>query len=112
MDNEKTILTRLVSEKLYADAWPTAEKIADHLLENGVVIPPCKIGDEAYAIRTAGDGLYAKKSVVSQMVFTHDMRVGIVVHNVARGFWGKDVFATREEAEAEIARRRSNHESV
>lgn len=26
------------------------EKLADHLIENGVVVPPCKVGDTVYCI--------------------------------------------------------------
>ena len=28
----------------------TISKIADHLLENGVIVPPCKVGDTVYYI--------------------------------------------------------------
>ena len=30
------------------------EAIADHLLANGVIVPPCKIGDEVYCIMAKG----------------------------------------------------------
>lgn len=30
------------------------EIIADHLIENGVIVPPCKVGDRVYSIN-AGD---------------------------------------------------------
>lgn len=26
------------------------EKVADHLIENGVILPPCKVGDTVYSI--------------------------------------------------------------
>ena len=32
--------------------WDTFDDIADHLLENGVIVPPCKIGDTIYVIET------------------------------------------------------------
>ena len=32
----------------------------------------------------------------------------ICVKHIARGLWGKTVFATKEEAEAEISRRKGN----
>ena len=31
---------------------PAAEKIADYLLQNGVIVPPCKVGDEVYCIKS------------------------------------------------------------
>ena len=32
--------------------WGTveAEALADYLLENGVIVPPCKVGDELYCV--------------------------------------------------------------
>lgn len=28
--------------------YPTVEQIADHLIANGVIVPPCKVGDTVY----------------------------------------------------------------
>ena len=30
--------------------FQTTQNIADHLLANGVIVPPCKVGDEVYII--------------------------------------------------------------
>ncbi len=30
--------------------YQTAQNVADHLLANGVIVPPCKVGDIVYAI--------------------------------------------------------------
>ena len=32
-----------------------AERHADHLLENGVIVPPCKVGDNLYVISQMKD---------------------------------------------------------
>ena len=32
-----------------------AEYVADHLLANGVIVPPCKVGDTVYHIAKCGD---------------------------------------------------------
>ena len=32
----------------------TIEIIAEHLLENGVIVPPCKVGDVVYAVKENG----------------------------------------------------------
>lgn len=37
-------LVELLGDYLYA------EQIADHLLNNGVIVPPCKVGDKVYYI--------------------------------------------------------------
>lgn len=33
----------------------TAEHTADHLLANGVIVPPCKVGDKVYYISAVGN---------------------------------------------------------
>lgn len=30
--------------------YQTAQNVADHLLANGVIVPPCKVGDDVYSI--------------------------------------------------------------
>lgn len=62
-------------------------------------IIPCKIGDPAWVIKNFGGVLIPKQGNVSEMFFTWDMRLMIVVKNQARGEWGKQVFATYEDAE-------------
>ena len=65
---------------------------------------PCKIGDTVYIARRYKCHKRPRKGVVSEMFFTYDMELCIVVKGVARGKWGVDVFATYEEAEAQIER--------
>lgn len=73
---------------------------------------PCKLGDEVWAIKRCFD-VYNRpyKTVVKEMYFADDMRLCIVAKGICRGEWGKAVFATQEEAIAEIERRK-NHEKV
>lgn len=59
---------------------------------------PCKIGDTAWVICNHKGHKKPKKGVVSEMYYTDDMRLHIVVKFVKRGEWGKDVFGTQEEA--------------
>lgn len=35
-----------------------AESIADYLLENGVIVLPCKVGDRVWELRRCDDGMY------------------------------------------------------
>ena len=69
------------------------------IIRNGVIPFPCNIGDTVYAIRNHRGEKYPHKGVVSEMYFTSDMSLMIVVKNIARGQWGKEVFRTEEEAE-------------
>ena len=80
-----------------------AGRAADALLESGVTILPCKIGQSVWIIRDfAGGNKRPVKGIVSDMYFTKDMSLIIVVKYVRRGIFGETVFLTREEAEAKL----------
>ena len=59
---------------------------------------PVKIGDTAWVICNHKGHKKPKKGVVSEMYYTDDMKLCIVVKFIKRGTWGKDVFGTQEEA--------------
>lgn len=67
---------------------------------------PCKIGDRVWAIRNYKGILIPQEGIVREMFFDDGMNLVICVKHIARGLWDKTVFATKEEAEAEIARRK------
>lgn len=69
---------------------------------------PCKIGDMVWAIRSFHGIKHPQKGVVSEIYFMNNMEIQVVVKYVARGKWGETVFATKEEAEAAIAERRTD----
>lgn len=69
---------------------------------------PCKIGDKVWIARRYKCHKRPRWGIVSEMFFTDDMELCIVVKGVARGKWGVDVFATYEEAQTEIERRCKN----
>ena len=71
-----------------------------------VVAIPCKIGDTVYAIRRYNSERSVKQGKVSEMFFTDDMELCIVVAHIARGLWGKTIFGSEEEAKEMIERRR------
>ncbi len=75
------------------------------------VAPPCKIGDYVWAIRNRNGTIQPERGVVSEMYFTSDMQLRIVVKYIARGEWGKTVFATDKEAYAAIAERKTKNET-
>jgi hypothetical protein len=82
----------------------TAEHTADHLIENGVVVPPCKVGQRVYAINLNGE------------LRTHLQSDRITQIKINRGgyhfkcWWGyfhlsdigKTVFLTKSEAEQKL----------
>ena len=64
---------------------------------------PCKIGDEVFCLRNRnGKRWEIFRGTVTQMYFVEDMRIGIYAKGGSRGEWGKEFFATREEAEAAL----------
>ena len=70
---------------------------------------PCKIGDTVWGIRYHTGVPYIKQGTVSEMAYLDDMRLAIAVKFApkynTRGFWGVNIFATREECVAEVERR-------
>lgn len=98
-----------------------ADKLCEGLVENHPVVIhaksaptidaielPCKIGDKVWIARRYKCHKRPRWGIVSEMFFTDDMELCIVVKGVARGKWGVDVFATYEEAQAEIEIRDKN----
>lgn len=79
--------------------------MADLMIANGVTVLPCKLGDRVWAIRCYKGVLQPQEGIVNEMFFCDDMRLCIVVKHIARGEWGKTVFATEEEAQAAIRER-------
>lgn len=69
---------------------------------------PCKIGDTVWCIRNFHGHKNAQEGIVSEMLFTKEMKLQIVVKYVGRGIWGEKIFATREEAEAKLRKEREN----
>ena len=95
----------------------TVQTIADYLLENGVIVPPCKVGQAVY--------------IIDEPDFEDDYVLEVQVSGVGRdigGVWvtmdlplgfkrsgyigatdiGKTVFLTKEEAEQALKEREQN----
>lgn len=60
---------------------------------------PCEIGDTVWMLRKYHKDKTPKEGNVWQMFFSPDMRLIIGIKGVGKGEWGKNVWATREEAE-------------
>lgn len=87
MMNERERLVELLLE--FGATW-YPPKLADYLLENGVVVLPCKVGDTVYQRDNAGQ-IY--ESTVKNIIYDTD---GIAFDERAVG---KTIFLTKEEAE-------------
>jgi hypothetical protein len=120
-------LARLLSEAegLVNNDLPTVEQIADYLLANGVIVPPCKVGQTVWirwGFPDTKKGIYPVKVYALRFdTKKNNMRLcvtgtflitaygGSFTHNYMGTFpWdsvGKTVFLTREEAEKALAER-------
>lgn len=72
-----------------------AEEMADYLIANGVIVPPCKVGDTVYQV----DAERVYPSVVKAVIYDTD---GIAFDERAIG---KTVFTSPEEAEQALKER-------
>ena len=75
----------------------TITEISDHLIDNGVIVPPCKVGDTLYEITDGG-----KITTFTVRSFYH------IVRWMEDEVFGFILFTTREEAEKALAERRKN----
>ena len=76
--------------------------IADHLIANGVILPPCKVGDTVYKLHTAN--LEPTGKITKRIITQVSLSAFTVTDDGAFGRFdfddfGKTVFFTREEAE-------------
>ena len=84
-----------------------AEFIADYLLDKGVIVPPCKIGDDVYVIEDWGEKIKPEQKQVGAIVI-EDID-GIIIKELRECAYdgtigefdkfGKTVFLNKEEAE-------------
>jgi hypothetical protein len=86
----------------------TLQTIADHLLANGVIVPPCKVGQTVWFIRnqkiieTKVDKIVLKYCGLYIKLDCNSM------YETSCNSIGKTVFLTREEAEAKLKELRNN----
>lgn len=83
------------------------EKTVEHLIKNGVILPPCKIGDEVYRISKR----YGKWVILPREVccitysITYQNEVVWQLFTTVLDVLGVTVFLTREDAEDAIRRK-------
>ena len=81
------------------------DSLADYLIENGVIVPPCKVGDKVYDISEFFDGtncpeiyeydvqcIYIEEEKGKQIFYIADLKY-------PSDEWGKTLHFSREEAE-------------
>ncbi len=79
-----------------------AEKIADFLLANGVILPPCNVGDTIYFDtfkRGEEIGIQSHKVASINVTVETERTFGSIGAEIPDWAFGKTVFLTHEEAE-------------
>lgn len=86
-------------EKCYVNNC-TVGKLADYLLSNGVIVPPCKVGQTIYRI---GNGKIWEWDITVIEVYPDEIALVDDGDNYIKpSEIGKTVFLTKEEAEAKL----------
>lgn len=108
--NERDKLIALLESSEGAVYWNSedknfVEKIADYLIANGVIVPPCKVGDKIYQT----DGVRIYESTINEITFTtHHIICDTEDIAFNEQAIGKIVFLTREEAQKALREAQGN----
>lgn len=92
---------------------PTLETVAGYLLANGVIVPPCKIGDTVWVANLTSRKIFKNKAhgiyIAGSSKYENNVRVEYTNQFGEKSYrkftwaqFGKTVFLTREEAEAKL----------
>ena len=100
-------LIELIQDSVNGCARHWAEIIADHLLANGVIVPPCKVGDTVFfVVQSLHTKIKKIKSgKVVRMAITENSIDLFVDNHTAKLPYGKRVFLTKEQAEQALKER-------
>lgn len=90
-----------------------ADDIADYLLTNGVIVPPCKVGDTVYVMESEFTGFWECEIIsMSYDGAQWSGRLNPLWKHHNGGYWeweehqfGETIFRTRKEAEQALAKR-------
>lgn len=91
--------------------YQTAQNVADHLLANGVIVPPVSVGQTVYVVNRYYGGLWRihECRVDNLTIFERHIFISLVDgkydFGIEKSEIGKTVFLTKEEAEKALAER-------
>ncbi len=118
MTQRKRLIELLENVPASPDGEKNIEMIAEYLLENGVIVPPCKVGDKVWFLNIYPSICMYRNFVYEAMVVRvyveHDNELtlairiknewGTIEYPRIREEIGKTVFLSREEAEKALER--------
>ena len=109
MTQKERLVKLLTGKSIATDA--DVDYVADYLLDNGVIVPPCKVGDKIYFIYpkqfqndTIKEGVVTQLALAAQ--FAQSMFPGESVFLFEE--IGEKLFPTREQAEQALKERKAN----
>lgn len=102
-DREQLIDLIIEAKRTDPETGSFTDYLADYLIANGVIVPPCKVGDTVYYVTGIGHNL-VKPAKVKEIIIDEngikDLYVQGNGHNFENSF---DIFfLTREEAEQDL----------
>lgn len=120
MDQREKLIELLDIAFLDSDdnyGMPNIEQVADHLIANGVVVLPCKVGDTVWSTSPFTDGK-VREGYISVFLVDEGGAYGFSasfgVEPISAGFLideiGMTVFFTKEEAERALEKRKGGDE--
>ena len=94
------------------------EGLADYLLANGVIVPPCKVGDTVYVVSRYYTGTWEIYECKADDITIYEHHIFISLKSKRGGFnfaeeislIGVSSFLTREEAEKALAEKQGKDE--
>ena len=90
---------------MYDGDFNLFESLADHLLSNGVIVPPCKVGDTVYSLERDLWGNPVSQSV-EFIWFTEDQIILTTKSwNVSTAWLGNSYFLSRKAAQQALKER-------
>jgi hypothetical protein len=111
--SDRDRLIALINDCRYMDGYgmELVEKQADHLLSNGVIVPPCNVGDKIYFVVEHDCKYFLDEGEVGSIYKDEggiwvSARCGSGLHYRHKEIdFGKTVFLTKEEAEQALKER-------
>ena len=84
-----------------------AEEMADHLIKNGVILPPCKVGDKVYELTTSEE---VEQRKVKDIIYDNEgFRLRLEPYFSYEYYLNETVFLTHSEAAQALKERITNH---
>jgi hypothetical protein len=97
--------------------FPTVSNVelADYLLANGVIVPPCKVGQTVYFVyETDNETMFIDKGTIQSLSIDENGIWFRAIYENLSSYWhtalsiGDTVFLTKEEAERALKERENN----